>query len=98
MMVERVQQTLQRLIYNFITEEESLRYINVLQHLVDRYNKTAHSFTGYSPYEVESDLSIQSQVLIKFAEKYDKVKKINPQFAIGDTVRILLHKSAFHRS
>ena len=95
--VERAQYTLERLIYSHITAFETLKYIDVLQHLVNRYNHTKHSFTGFSPLEVENNEEIQDKVFIKFAQRYEKVKKKEPKYKIGDWVRILLHKSPFHR-
>ena len=95
--VERAQYTLERLIYSHITANETLKYIDVLQHLVNRYNKTRHSFTGFTPWEVENDELIQDRVFIKFAQRYHKVKRRKPKYNVGDCVRILLFKSPFHR-
>lgn len=95
--VERAQYTLERLIYSHITAYETLKYIDVLQHLVKRYNHTKHSFTGFTPFIVENDEKVQDQVLIKFAQRYDKVKPKAPKYKVGDTVRMLLYKSPFHR-
>lgn len=95
--VERAQYTLERLIYSHITAYESLRYLDALQHLVSRYNNTKHSFTGFTPMEVENDEEKQDKVFIKFAQKYHKVKQQQPKYKVGDWVRILLFKSPFHR-
>lgn len=98
MYIEVAQRTLQRLIYSFLTEEETLRYINVLQHLILRYNLTPHSFHGFRPLDVESDEAKHHEVLLKFARKYDRLKRKSPTFKVGETVRILLHKTKFHRA
>ncbi len=60
-------------------------------------HKTRHSFTGFTPLEVESCEKKQDIVLLKFGEKYRKLKKKNPIFSVEDEVRILLFKSPFHR-
>ena len=95
--VERAQYTLERLIYSHITANETLKYIDVIQHLVNRYNRTKHSFTGFTPMEVENDEEKQDQVFIKFAQRYQKVKRRSPKYKVDDWVRILLFKSPFHR-
>ena len=96
-MIERVQYTLERLIYSHITAFETLNYLDVLQLLVKRYNETSHSFTGFSPTEVEKDEQVQDKVALKFAKRYQKLKRTEPKYRVGDWVRILLFKSPFHR-
>ena len=95
--VERAQYTLERLIFSHITAHETLKYVDVLQSIVARYNKSKHSFTGFTPLEVESSDVKQDLVLSKFMKRYSKIKSKEPKFSIGDTVRILLFKSPFHR-
>ena len=95
--VERAQYTLERLIFSHITAHETLNYTEILQDLITRYNKTKHSFTGFSPLEVENSEENQDIVLSKFGEKYRKLKKKDPKFLLNDAVRILLFKSPFHR-
>ena len=95
--VERAQLTLERLIFKHITEKESLEYVNVLQYLVRRYNLSKHSFTQYTPQEVEESLEKQDEVLIKFGRKYLKIKKQAAKYRVNDVVRIQLFKGPFHR-
>ena len=95
--IERAQYTLERLIFSHITARESLEYINFLQHLINRYNSTKHSFTKYTPLEAEKSTEIQDEILMKFGQKYQKMKGQKPKFKVGDTVRILLFKGPFHR-
>ena len=95
--IERTQLTLERLIFSHITARESLEYVNFLQQLVHRYNVTRHSFTKYTPQQVEENLEVQDEVLLKFGRKYQKIKKQKPKFKIGDTVRIQLFKGPFFR-
>ena len=95
--VERAQYTLEPLIFSHITAHETLNYTEILQDLITRYNKTKHSFTGFSPLQVENSEENQDIVLSKFGEKYRKLKKKDPKFLLNDAVRILLFKSPFHR-
>ena len=95
--IERAQYTLERLIFSHITAHATLSYIEILQDLITRYNKSKHSFTGFTPLEVESSEEKQDIVLMKFGEKYRKLRKRHAKYSIGDEVRILLFKSPFHR-
>lgn len=95
--IERAQYTLERLIFSHITARESLEYVNFLQHLVNRYNSTRHSFTKYTPHEAEKSVEAQDEILIRFGQKYQKMQQQKPKFKVGDIVRILLFKGPFHR-
>ena len=47
--VERVNRTLKSKLYRYFTAVNSLRYIDVLQDLVDSYNNTYHRSIGRAP-------------------------------------------------
>ena len=96
--VERFQKTIQRKIYMYITEFESLRFIHQLEKIVKNYNMTIHSFLGASPLEVECSKKLQFKVMVLHGEKYSKIKKRKPTFVPGDIVRLALKKTSFHRS
>ena len=48
-MVERVNCTLKSKLYRYFTGVDSLRYIDVLQDIVDSYNNTYHRSIGHAP-------------------------------------------------
>ena len=47
--MERVNRTLEYKLYRYFTAVNSLRYIDVLQDLVDSYNNTCHRSIGRAP-------------------------------------------------
>ena len=47
--VERVNRTLKSKLYRYFTAVNSLRYIDVLQDLVDSYSNTYHRSIGHAP-------------------------------------------------
>lgn len=97
--VERVNKTLQRKIYQHMTEHKTDRYLDALQRLVDSYNNSTHTSTGHTPLEGEDPLN-HLTVLDMLNEHYSDIvhKKKTPKFKVGDTVRVAKLKSKFHRS
>ena len=55
--VERVNRTLKSKLYHYFTAVNSLRYIDVLQEMVDSYNNTYHRSIGRAPATVSYSMS-----------------------------------------
>ena len=94
--VERFQRSFQSLIYRFLTERQTMRYIDELPGLLSTYNKRGHRSLAYmTPEEAELPKN-QGRVLIAVNDNYSKIvaKKQKPKFSVGETVRIskLRHK------
>ena len=93
--VERVNCTLKSKLYHCFTGINSLRYIDVLQDIVDSYNNMYHRSIGRTPATV-SLLNI-NQVRRKL---YGKIEKSNPKcfkFKVGDHVRLTLRERLFNK-
>ncbi|HEY6435905.1 MAG TPA: DDE-type integrase/transposase/recombinase [Ignavibacteriaceae bacterium] len=86
---ERFNRTLQDLIYPYLDENNTDKYIDVLQKLVQTYNDKEHSTIGMTPNEAEKDEN-SAKVLCALNLKYTKVieQRKEPKFAIGQTVRV----------
>jgi hypothetical protein len=98
---ERVNGTLQNLIYRYMTEYNTKRYIDVLSKLVETYNKRDHrSLKFLPPREAERDQNILffrrlfRQKNAPIIEKGIK-KKRKPRFKVGDVVRIHAYERKF---
>ena len=97
---ERANKTIQLLIYKYMTENESARYIDVLDKLVKSYNNRSHrSLRGMTPNEADEPLN---EVTVRglHRERFNKIKRISPSelkhmFSVGDTVRIKKLKPKF---
>lgn len=106
---ERVIRTLKNRIYSYFMENQTYKYINVLQDLVDNYNNTPHqSLGGATPNSVtkqnEDEIRyVQYLVRKKGGQKsiqtsnYKKKKISFYKFKVGDLVRVSQLKRAFEK-
>ena len=94
-MVERVNRTLKSKLYRYFTGVNSLRYIDVLQDIVDSYNNTYHRSIGRAPATV-SLLNV-GQVRRKLYGKIERSKPKCFKFKVGDHVRLSLRKRLFKK-
>ena len=95
--VERVQSTLQNLIFKCITKSMNFRFIDKLQDIVKTYNNRKHTSTKLSPNDgekKENSLHIQ-KMHENYYNKIKPTKKI--RFKVGDMVRIAVSKEKFGR-
>lgn len=97
--VERFNRTLQMLIYKYMTENETNRYIDVLQRLVKTYNNRKHRMIGMTPNEAELNQNNEHlQLNLVQKKQLEKIKKKKPKYQIGSYVRIAKQKGKFSRS
>lgn len=97
--IERFNRTLQMLIYKYMTENETNRYIDVLQKLVESYNKRKHRMIGMTPLEAEQNQNNEHLRLNLVQQKQiEKIKRKKPKYTIGSYVRIAKQKGKFSRS
>ena len=82
--VERFNRTLKTKMYKYFTFKNTLRYIDVLQDLVDSYNATYHRSIGMAPNEVNAT----NEHLVRSRLYPPKKPVVRWQFDVGDTVRI----------
>jgi hypothetical protein len=97
--VERFNRTLRSLITKYMYHNDTLRYIDVLQNIVQSYNNTEHSSTHLIPNKITTKnfYEIWENNYLKFAKKADPVIK-KSRFNVGDQVRISkLARSAFSK-
>lgn len=96
--IERFNRTLQMLIYKYMTENETNRYVDVLQKLVNTYNTRKHRMIGMTPLEAEKNLNnehLQLNLLQK--KQIEQIKRKKPKFSVGSYVRIAKQKGKFSR-
>ena len=95
--VERVQRTLQDMIFKYMTSKQSYTFHDKLQDFVKTYNSRRHRMTKLTPNDgdkEENNLHIQ-EMQEDYRAKIKPTKKI--RFKIGDRVRIALSKGKFSR-
>ena len=95
--VERWVRTMKEKMYKYFTDNNTHRYIEVLQDLVDDYNNTKHSTIKMTPVEA----SRKKNEHIVYRNIYPDSLKIKrpetPKFAVGDRVRISRNKAIFEK-
>ena len=97
--VERVQATLQTIIYKYITSKMNFQFYDKLQDFVKTYNNRRHRITKLSPEEGDKDEEEIRLHIQKMQEDYRA--KIKPtkkvKFKVGDKVRISISLGKFSR-
>jgi transposase InsO family protein len=97
---ERFIQTLKKLIYKYLAENNTNIYIDKFQDLITTYNNTIHSSIKFAPSEVSK--SNQAEVmknLYGFMWEADTLGKKENKFKINDYVRISkIHSNLFRKS
>ena len=95
--IERLQLSLQDLIYKHITSTMNFRFIDDLEKIVHTYNSRRHRSTGLSPNQGELKENAEHIRLMheKYYSSIKPTKKI--RFKIGDYVRIARLKPHFGR-
>ena len=90
---ERMIQTLKGRLEKYFWANKTKRWIDVLQQVVDNYNKTPHRSIGMAPVKVNR--SNRDEV---FKKMYKNAKvKTQPRLEIGDRVRIAKLKTIFEK-
>ena len=99
--VERVNQTLQKLIYKYLASKEGSKYIDKLQDLVRLYNGKPHrSISPLSPQEAELESSrgpLVQRIMKNYTKVYLRARKQRTQLKVGDKVVTAVTKGKFHR-
>lgn len=105
--VERVQLTIQRLIYRFLADNNSKRYIDSLQEILHTYNNKRHRITGFSPMQAlrpEFRTETLNNILYDHYKRntYAAIagmrrKRRKARLKVGDIVRILKYADNFAR-
>lgn len=84
--VERLQRTFKSKMYRFFTYNRELRYLDVLQDIMDSYNHTFHRTIGMSPAEVNK--SNEASLRKKMAQHWSKAEPGKKFLRKGDNVRL----------
>lgn len=91
--VERVNRSLQSLLYRYMTEFETNRYLDKLQDIVETYNKRPHRSIGHlSPNDAELEQN-QEKVLSHQLKHFNQIKQKQKRkqvklYKVGDIVRL----------
>ena len=100
---ERLIKTLKNKLFRYMTKNHSSRYIDVLQKIVDSYNRTVHRSLGATPASVtlvnEGETRLNQYLLRTKSVKRRHPRNQRPRykFKLGETVRVSHISKAFDR-
>ena len=94
-LVERFNQTLRTTLHRFMTFRRKERYIDVLQTMVDTYNKSPHGRDNLIP--LDANTMNSEDVWLNRYEHNHHYHKDPPSFKVGDYVRVSAYRGAFAR-
>lgn len=95
--IERYWRTLKMRLSRFMTQNNTRRYVDVLQRVVDGYNETIHSSTGHRPKDVMDNDKVIASVYLKMYGK-ERVGIANEmKFKVGDRVHTLINRTKFRQ-
>lgn len=97
--VERVNRSIQDIIFKYLTENETFHFLDVMNELLRSYNERYHRTIKMSPSDAE-DATNHVIVRSNLNEYYDKARSKRTKrvrFKVGDTVRLAKLKHQFQR-
>jgi len=96
--IERWNRTFQDKLYRWMYENNTRVFVNIIPKLVQSYNDTVHSTTGFAPNKVtpENSMELYERVYIPLLNKKAASKR-NYAFRVGQLVRLSLFKDKFKR-
>ena len=95
-MIERFNRTIKEKMFKYFSANNTSKYVDVRDLLVDQYNNTIHSSIKMSPKEAsrnENEIKVWRNLYPEFG-----VKTLAPTFSIGDNVRITKKKMCLIRN
>ena len=93
--IERFNRTINEKMFKYFSANNTRKYVDVLDLLVDQYNNAIHSSIKMSPKEAsrkENENKVWRNLYPEFGGK-----TLAPKFAIGDNVRITKKKNVFDK-
>lgn len=98
--VERANRTFQKILYAWMTENETRSYFKKLKKLVLLYNMRYNRVIKMSPRQAEKErnhVQLRKNMELHYNAVSNRYRRI-PYFKVNDVVRIAKSKSTFHRS
>ena len=98
--VERFIETFKRMIWRYMTDNATYKYVDVLQDLVKSYNNSYHRSIGMSPSQV-SEQNAKNVFTHMYGNPLQssttKKKHTRYKFKVGDHVRVAVNKGPFEK-
>ena len=94
--VERWNRTIKYQMWKYFSANNTKRYVDILQKLIDKYNNTKHRSIGCTPLVAREPASYKHVFDKLYKNKFEERLKI-PKFRVGDLVRISKKKKTFEK-
>ena len=94
--VERWIRTMKERMWKYFTDNNTNHYVDILPDLVKGYNNTRHSSIKMTPVEA-SKKKHELTVWRTLYPDHLEIRNINPEFSVGDKVRISKKKKTFEK-
>lgn len=91
-LVERFNRTLKSRLFRYMTHRRTSRWVDVLDDIVDSYNRSRHRSTGLAPVDVTSKNETENAERLYLPKPLLKYK-----YDVGDRVRIARYKHVFQK-
>ena len=95
--VERWNRTIKTKMWKYFSANNTKKYIDILDKLIDKYNNTKHRSIGCTPTVARQPASYQQVFKNLYAKNVKERKQEVPRFLIGDKVRIFKKKKTFEK-
>ncbi len=98
--IERFNRTLKSAIFEYMTRNDTNRYIDVLPLFIENFNNTIHSTTNHKPIDLMNELVLRKSTIEKIQENMIARVPVreDEKFQIGDYVRVAVTTNAWVRS
>jgi transposase InsO family protein len=93
--VERFNRTLKTRIWTYFSAQQTRKYVNVLQKIVNAYNNTVHRTIGMKPADVKPEH--EDKLWVRMYGDGSSLSKRQLQLKEGDMVRVSKHKQTFDK-
>lgn len=95
--IERFNRTIQSLLFKYLTQTGSKRYIDKLDLILKTYNNRRHRMIKCTPNQGETE-AFKMLIRTEFEKRYSKLKKKEAGLSLGRLVRLRVDRTKFHRS
>ena len=99
--VERFIETFKRMIWRYMTDNATYKYVDVLQKLVETYNNSYHRSIGMAPSQVseQNAKNVFTHMYGNplYSDKSVKKRQKRYKFKVGDHVRVAVKKGPFEK-
>ena len=73
--IERFNRSFQSILYRYLTQNQTNRFVEVLSKLLKTYNTRYHRMIGTSPYRAENDSSVHLKMRMRALKYHNTIKQ-----------------------